>query len=645
MVERGRNPVGLRVRYLVLVDLVCILLAIVFSFILRYEGLITVWPRLRRHRVLFLSIPLIRLPVYYCFHLYRRLWRYASTKEFKQILWAGVVSSALVFAANVWLLPALGVRYQRSYSILVLEGGLSTVLLGGTRFLLRLLQERMTPEDAALLRAFGQNLRRVLIAGAGDTGAMILREMLNSPGLRMRAIGFVDDDPAKLAMRIHNMPVMGTWEDIPTLTKRHHIDEVIIAMPAASSSVVDDIYRVCSAAQVPVREFPSIYTLLAGTLTVEHLRQLRPLDGYGLAPIRRADKVPVLHNVLVTGGAGFIGSNFVHYMLEMHPDYRIVVYDKLTYAGNLDNLLGLDESFSDRYVFIRGDICDYAQVSDTVRRYGIDTIVNFAAESHVDRSLMNAESFLQTNVYGTYTLLRAARHFRVLRYHQVSTDEVYGQVTRGSFGEEDPLETRSPYSASKAGADLLVHAYYVSFGVPTTITRGSNNIGPYQYPEKAVPLFITNALEDKPIPVYGDGLYVRDYQYVMDHCRGIDLVLHRGVPGEVYNLGSGTEVTALDLARVLLDKLGKPQSLICLVADRPGQDRRYSLNCAKIRALGWRPQWTFDAALDDTVEWYIKHEWWWRKLKTDDYYQYYERQYRERINQAISSELVSDVVG
>ena len=232
-------------------------------------------------------------------------------------------------------------------------------------------------------------------------------------------------------------------------------------------------------------------------------------------------------------------------MLETYPNYMIVVYDKLTYAGNPDNLLGFREAYPDRYVFFKGDITDREQVALAMKMYQIDCIVNFAAETHVDRSLMDPDAFLQTNVYGTYALLEAGRKFNVLRFHQVSTDEVYGQVIRGSFSEKDPLETRSPYSASKAAADLLVHAYYTSFGVPVTITRGSNNIGPYQYPEKALPLFITNALDDLPIPVYGDGLYVRDYQYVLDHCRGIDMVLHRGVPGEIYNLGGGSAMRRL----------------------------------------------------------------------------------------------------
>jgi dTDP-glucose 4,6-dehydratase len=635
MQVENRNPIGLRERYLLLIDLVCILLALVFSFVIRYEALISVWPYLKYNWMLFWLVPLIRLPTYYFFRLYRRMWRYASTKEFKMIILAGLVGFGLVFVANFWLLPVLGIPHCLSRSVLVLEGGLSVAFLGGTRFLLRLFQERITPEEAARLKMFVQTPRRVLIAGAGDAGAMTLRQIQNTPSLGWRAVGFVDDDNAKLAMHIHGVQVVGTREDIPALVKKHHVDEVIVAMPSAPPAVIDDIYHICSTAKVPTRVLPSTYDLLTGVLTVDQLRQLRPSDNYHPTPVHTADPIPVLHNVVVTGGAGFIGSNFVRYMLEKYPKYRIIVYDKLTYAGNMDNLLGLKEAYGDRYVFVRGDICDYAQVSDVMQRYDVDTIVNFAAESHVDRSLMNPDSFLHTNVYGTHTLLRAARHFRILRYHQVSTDEVYGQVIRGSFGEQDPLETRSPYSASKAAADLLVHAYYASFGVPTTITRGSNNIGPYQYPEKAVPLFITSALDGKPLPVYGDGLYVRDYQYVLDHCRGIDLVLHRGVPGEIYNLGSGNEVAALDLARMLLDRLNKPQSLIGLVADRPGQDRRYSLSCGKIKALGWSSQWTFDEALDDTIEWYLENEWWWRKLKTAEYWQFYDRQYRERLAQSV----------
>ena len=336
-----------------------------------------------------------------------------------------------------------------------------------------------------------------------------------------------------------------------------------------------------------------------------------------------------MKNLLITGGAGFIGSNFVHYVLEKHPGYRVVVYDKLTYAGNLDNLK--DVSVDDRFTFEQGDIRDADKVDRVMREQDIDTIVNFAAETHVDRSLVEPGSFILTDVYGSYVLLEAARKYGIERYHQVSTDEVYGEVAEGASVETDALQTRSPYSASKAGADLMVHAYFVSFGVPVTITRGANNIGPYQYPEKAVPLFITNAIDDKALPVYGDGRQMRDYQYVLDHCEGIDIVLGKGVPGETYNVGTGTETRNIDMALALLDMLGKPKSLIEYVSDRPGHDRRYSLDCDKIKALGWHSSHAFPEALEKTVRWYVKNEWWWRKIKSGERYtEYYRRQYEER---------------
>jgi dTDP-glucose 4,6-dehydratase len=338
-----------------------------------------------------------------------------------------------------------------------------------------------------------------------------------------------------------------------------------------------------------------------------------------------------MKNLLVTGGAGFIGSNYVRFTLEHHPDYRVVVYDKLTYAGNLDNLIDVADRFAGRYVFVRGDICDAAGVARAIREYGIDTLVNLAAETHVDRSLMAPGHFIQTDVYGTYVLLEAARTFGLERFHQVSTDETYGQILEGSSKETDPLEPRSPYSASKAGGDLMVHAYFTSFGVPATITRGSNNIGPYQYPEKAVPLFITNAIDDQPLPLYGDGLQQRDYQYVVDSCEGIDIVLHKGQPGEVYNLGTSVETTNIAMAKMVCDLLGKPHSLIRKVADRPGHDRRYSLDVSKIGALGWESRHTFAEALEKTVKWYVENEWWWRKLKSGEYLEYYKQQYGERL--------------
>ncbi len=339
-----------------------------------------------------------------------------------------------------------------------------------------------------------------------------------------------------------------------------------------------------------------------------------------------------MRNLLITGGAGFIGSNFVHYILDKYPDYHVVVLDKLTYAGNLDNLRDLEQN--QRYRFVHGDICDIQLVEQVMREHAIDTIVNFAAESHVDRSLMEPGAFIQTDVFGTYVLLEAARKFGVERYHQVSTDEVYGEVLDGRSRETDRLHTRSPYSASKAGGDLMCLAYFTSFGVPVTITRGSNNIGPYQYPEKVVPLFITNAIDDIPLPVYGDGQQMRDYQYVLDHCEGIDIVLHCGQPGEIYNLGTGVEVRNLYMARLILELLGKPESLIRFVTDRPGHDRRYALDCSKIQSLGWRSRHTFEKALEKTVRWYVDNPWWWRKIKSGEHYRaYYARQYSSRLQE------------
>jgi dTDP-glucose 4,6-dehydratase len=331
--------------------------------------------------------------------------------------------------------------------------------------------------------------------------------------------------------------------------------------------------------------------------------------------------------LLVTGGAGFIGANFVQYMLGKYPDYFIVVYDKLTYAGNLDNLKPVEKN--PRYAFVRGDICDAPIVEQAIREHKIDAIVNFAAETHVDRSIMDADAFIQTDVYGTYVLLEAAKKFG-LRYHQVGTDEVYGWVEKGSSKETDNLLPRSPYAASKASADMLIYSYFITHNVQVTLTRGANNIGPYQYPEKAVPLFVTNLIDNLPIPLYGDGKQQRDYQFVLDHCEAIDLVLHKGNIGEAYNVGTGHETYNIDMARAILRILGKPESLIQHVADRPGHDRRYSLDVTKLRGLGWEPAHDFESALKTTVEWYVQNEWWWRKLKSGEYNEYYKKQYGER---------------
>lgn len=334
-----------------------------------------------------------------------------------------------------------------------------------------------------------------------------------------------------------------------------------------------------------------------------------------------------MKNILVTGGAGFIGSNFCRYILKKYSDYRVAVYDKLTYAGNLDNLRDIADH--SRYAFVHGDIADAATVERAVREHEIDTIVNFAAETHVDRSIMDADAFIRTDVYGTYVLLEATKKFG-LRFHQVGTDEVYGAVLGGSSKENDALVPRSPYAASKASADLLIYSYFVTHNVPVTISRGANNIGPYQYPEKAVPLFITNAIDNIPIPIYGDGMQMRDYQYVDDHIEGIDLVLHEGTVGETYNIGTGGEVQNIVMARMILKMLGKPESLIQHVTDRAGHDRRYSLDVTKLRALGWEPAHTFEEALQETVKWYVGNEWWWRKIKNGEYLQYYKKQYVER---------------
>jgi len=334
-----------------------------------------------------------------------------------------------------------------------------------------------------------------------------------------------------------------------------------------------------------------------------------------------------MQNLLITGGAGFIGSNFVRQMLTKYRDYQLVVFDKLTYAGNLDNLRDVEKN--PRYAFVRGDICDAPTVERAINDHKIDTLVNFAAETHVDRSIMDADAFIRTDVYGTYVLLEAAKKFG-LRYHQVGTDEVYGWVEQGSSKETDSLAPRSPYAASKAGGDLLINAYVITHKVAATITRGANNIGPYQYPEKAVPLFVTNAIDDRPLPLYGDGKQQRDYQFVLDHCEAIDLVLHQGKLGEVYNVGTGQETYNVDMARLILKMLGKPESLIQHVPDRAGHDRRYSLDVTKLRGLGWEPAHDFEEALDKTVKWYVENEWWWRKLKSGKYMEYYKKQYVER---------------
>ncbi|OGK85074.1 MAG: dTDP-glucose 4,6-dehydratase [Candidatus Rokubacteria bacterium GWA2_73_35] len=330
--------------------------------------------------------------------------------------------------------------------------------------------------------------------------------------------------------------------------------------------------------------------------------------------------------LLVTGGSGFIGSNFIRHVLGAHPEDHVVNLDKLTYAGNPANLADVEHDA--RYTFVHGDICDTALVRDVAR--GVDAVVNFAAESHVDRSLMEPDAFLKTDVFGVFTLLEAVRELAIPRLVHISTDEVYGSVAHGSSRESDPLRPSNPYSASKAGGDLLALAYWQTHRLPVVITRSSNNFGPYQYPEKVIPLFVTNALEDTPLPLYGDGRNVRDWLYVLDNCAAIDLVLRRGRDGEVYNVGGGHEVENIVLTRQVLRLTGKPETLIAPVRDRPGHDRRYSLDSKKVRQLGWAPRHAFPAALEATVGWYREHEAWWRPLKSGEFRAYYEKQYGHR---------------
>ena len=332
--------------------------------------------------------------------------------------------------------------------------------------------------------------------------------------------------------------------------------------------------------------------------------------------------------LLVTGGVGFIGSNFIRHIRQEHPDWEITNLDKLTYAGNLENLKDIQDQPG--YHFVKGDIADRKSV-DKLLGQGFDVIVNFAAESHVDRSILDASPFIETNVKGTQVLLEGAKKHGIQRFIQVSTDEVYGSIDSGRFTEESLLSPNSPYSASKTAADLLCRAYFKTHHLPAIVTRCTNNFGPYQFPEKLIPLAVTNALEDKPVPVYGDGLNIRDWIFVHDHCRALDAVIRKGKPGEIYNIGSGNEKTNLELIRKLLELLDKPQSLIQFVTDRPAHDRRYALDCARITTeLGWKPAYSFEKALSATVDWYLKNESWWRSIKSGEYSRYYKKMYLKR---------------
>ncbi|MDP3103606.1 MAG: dTDP-glucose 4,6-dehydratase [Candidatus Methanoperedens sp.] len=316
-------------------------------------------------------------------------------------------------------------------------------------------------------------------------------------------------------------------------------------------------------------------------------------------------------NILVTGGLGFIGSNFIRHMLEKYNDHKIINLDKQTYAGNPDNLKDIENN--PNYSYVKGDICDPTVVDKVMQK--VDNVVHFAAESHVDRSIEDASAFVRTNVLGTFTLLEGARKYKVSRFIHISTDEVYGSRERGSFREKDRLTPSSPYSSSKASSDLLAQSYYLTHKLPVIITRCTNNYGPYQYPEKLIPLFITNLLENKKVPVYGTGKNVRDWIYVLDHCKAVDFVLHNGIPGEIYNIGGGAERSNIDITKKIIKSLDANESMIEYVKDRPGHDFRYSLNCTKLLKLGWVPEHGFNEALESTVRWYVENQWWWKKLK------------------------------
>lgn len=338
--------------------------------------------------------------------------------------------------------------------------------------------------------------------------------------------------------------------------------------------------------------------------------------------------------IIITGGAGFIGSNFIFYMMKKYPDHRIICLDKLTYAGNLSTLAPVMDKPNFR--FVKMDICDRRSVYHLFEEEHPDVVVNFAAESHVDRSIENPQIFLETNIIGTSVLMDACRKYGIKRYHQVSTDEVYGDLPLDRpdlfFTEKTPLHTSSPYSSSKAGADLLVGAYYRTYGLPVTISRCSNNYGPYQFPEKLIPLMMMNALEDKPLPVYGDGKNVRDWLYVEDHCKAIDLIIHKGTVGETYNIGGHNEMANIDIVKLILKELGKPESLITYVQDRKGHDRRYAIDPAKIHSeLGWLPETKFADGIKKTIHWYLDNKPWWQNIVSGEYQNYYKKMYGDKL--------------
>lgn len=336
--------------------------------------------------------------------------------------------------------------------------------------------------------------------------------------------------------------------------------------------------------------------------------------------------------ILVTGGLGFMGSDFIRYMLDTYPDYEIVNLDKKTYAANLENLTGYDKD--PRYTLVVGDIAKAEDVAKAMQpsKDGrtVDAIINFAAETHVDRSIQHPEAFLETSVLGTYRLLEAAKEHNISYYIQISTDEVFGEIEEGGFTEDSPFQPRSPYSSAKASGDMLVAAYVNTYNLPAIVTHCCNNFGPFHYPEKLIPLAITNLLEDKNVPVYGDGMQVREWIFVRDHSKAIDFILHKGMPGEVYNIGTGEERHNIETIKAILAELGLDESRIDYVKDRPGHDRRYAIDSSKLRNLGWAPEYNFEKGIKETVHWFIEHKDWWQKLKSGEYLEYYKKQYEQR---------------
>ncbi|MBU1131425.1 dTDP-glucose 4,6-dehydratase [Patescibacteria group bacterium] len=330
-------------------------------------------------------------------------------------------------------------------------------------------------------------------------------------------------------------------------------------------------------------------------------------------------------NILITGGAGFAGSNFIRHILKKYPDYKIINLDKLTYAGNLDNLKDIEGNAS--YEFIKGDIADERTVKKVLRFKKIDVVINYAAETHVDRSILDPAAFVRTDVLGTHNLLEGVKEFAVGKYIQISTDEVYGSIAKGKFTEESPFRPNSPYSASKAGGDLLCRSYIKTYNLPIIVTHACNFYGPYQYPEKLIPLFITNLLEDKKAPLYGEGKNIREWIYVLDHCNAIDFLLHKGKLGQVYNIGSGVEKQNIQITKLILSELGLGSKMIEQVKDRPGHDLRYALDSSKIKKLGWQPEYKFEEAVRETIRWYKNNDWWWKPLKSGEYLEYYKKQY------------------